>query len=257
MKTLALALKQARYADRSFWRNPAAAFFTFIFPLMFLVIFNLVFGHNKIDVPGGQVDTSTFYVPAILALSVINACYTGLSQLVANARDEGLLKRLRGTPMPPASYLAGRILHSVWLTFLLVILVVGAGGLFYDVHFPSDKLPALVLALIFGASAFCSLGLAVTGLIPNADAAPAVINATILPLLFISNVFIPTENSPHWLTDVASVFPIVHLADALHDVFSPFTTGSGIEVKHLAVLGAWCAIGIVASLRTFSWEPRK
>jgi ABC-2 type transport system permease protein len=252
-----MALRQARYADKSFWRNPPAAFFTFVFPLMFLVIFNLVFGDEEISVEGGTVDTSTFYVPAILALAVINSCYTGLSQLVANARDQGLLKRLRGTPLPPLAYTSGRIIQLIWVTFLLVVIVLAFGALFYGVEIPTDRLPALVLALVFGVAAFCALGVAITGLIPNADAAPAVVNASILPLLFISNVFIPTENSPAWLTDFASLFPIVHLADSMHAVFSPFETGSGIEVKDLAVLAAWAVLGTVVAMRTFSWEPRR
>jgi ABC-2 type transport system permease protein len=257
VSSVSLVLNQARYANRSFWRNPAAAFFTFVFPLMFLVIFNLVFGNEDIDVPGGTVDTSTFYVPGILALAVINACFTGLSQIVTNARDLGVLKRLRGTPMPPFAYLAGRIVQSIWVMAILVVLVIGFGVVFYGVDVPTDRLGALAIALVFGAAAFCALGLAITGLIPNADAGPAVVNATILPLLFISNVFIPTENAPDWLNEVASIFPVVHLANALHAVFSPFETGSGIEVKDLVVLAAWCAIGILAALRFFTWEPRK
>ena len=137
MNSLALALRQVRYENTSFWRNPAAAFFTFVFPLMFLVIFNLVFGNRELDVPGGSVSSSTFYVPAIVALSVTSACYNNVAMGIAFSRDGGLLKRFRGTPLPAWSYLFGRIVHSVLMALLLVVIVTGAGALLYDV----DLLP--------------------------------------------------------------------------------------------------------------------
>ncbi len=257
MNTLALTLREARYDLRAFWRNPAAAFFTCIFPLMFLVIFNMVFGDQQIEVPGGKVSTSTFYVPGITALSVISACYTNIAMSVSFARERGVLKRIRGTPLPAGAFIIGRVLQSVVVAILLVILIMAAGTVFYSVDFPIDRLPAFVIALLLGAAAFCALGLAMTALIPNADAAPAVVNASILPLLFISNVFIPTANAPKWLNDFASLFPVVHFAEALHAVFNPYVTGNGIEAKHLIVLVVWLVIGVVASIRYFSWEPRK
>ncbi len=257
MSAVALALRQTRYEMLAFWRNPAAAFFTFVFPIMFLVIFNLVFGDGVIEVEGGSVDTSTFYVPAIIALSVISACYTNIAIGVSFARDRGLLKRVRGTPLPAVAFLLGRILQATSVAALLVLLIVGAGVLFYGVDAPTDKLPAFVLTLLVGAAAFCALGLALTSVIPNAAASPAVVNASVLPLLFISNVFIPTESAPAWLNDFASLFPIVHFANALHTAFSPFGTGAGFEAKSLIVLALWGLLGLAFSIRYFSWEPRR
>ena len=191
MSTVGLAIRQARYENRAFWRNPAAAFFTFVFPLMFLVIFNVVFGDRDIEVEGGTIDTSTFYVPAILAMSIINACFTAIAQIIAFQRDRGVLKRLRGTPLPGWAYLAGRIGHAILVALLLVVIVVAFGVVLYGVDLQSEKLPAMAVAILVGAGAFCALGMAMTAFIPNADAAPAVVNAVILPLLFISDVFIP------------------------------------------------------------------
>ncbi|MPZ48497.1 MAG: ABC transporter permease [Dehalococcoidia bacterium] len=257
MNTAALALRQARYEMRAFWRNPAAAFFTFVFPLMFLVIFNVVFGNGTIEAPGGEINFSTFYVPAILAFSVISACYTNIAISVSFARDRGVLKRMRGTPMPALAYLGGRIMQAVAVALILVVIVIAAGVVFYGVEFPGDKLPALAVSLIVGAAAFCALGLAITAVIPNADAAPAVVNASILPLLFISNIFIPTSQAPGWLNDFASIFPIVHFAETLHGVFNPFETGSGFEAKSLAVIAAWGLAGVAVAVRYFTWQPRK
>jgi ABC-2 type transport system permease protein len=257
VSVVGLTLRQARYNNKAFWRNPAAAFFTFIFPLMFLFIFNLVFGHEEIEVEGGTIDTSTFYVPAILALSVINACFTAIAQTIAFSREQGVLKRLRGTPMPALVFFAGRVVQTVFVTILLVIIVLAVGVLAFGVELQADKLPAMIVALVVGSAAFTALGLAMTGFIPNADASPAVVNAVILPLLFISDVFIPMQDAPAWLRDLASVFPVSHLARSMHEAFNPLTGGSGFEVKSLLVMAAWGVLGVVLSVRYFTWEPRR
>ena len=257
MKTAGLAIRQARYDTKAFWRNPASAFFTFVFPLMFLVIFNTVFGNSEIAVEGGTVSTSTFYVPAILALSVISACYTNIAISIAFARDRGVLKRLRGTPLPASAFLVGRVIQAIVVALILVTIVLAMGVLIYGVQMPGSTFPAFVLTLVVGAASFCALGLAVTAVIPNADASPAVVNASILPLLFISDVFIPTGTAPAWLNDFASIFPIAHFAAALHGAFNPFETGAGFDAKALVVMAAWGLAGIVLAARYFSWEPRR
>ncbi len=224
---------------------------------MFLVIFNLVFGNEEIEVRGGTVDASTFYVPAIVALSVISACYTNIAMSLSFARDRGQLKRVRGTPLPAAAFFVGRILQATVISITLVVLVLAIGTIFYGVDLPSARAPAFLLALIIGAAAFCSLGIALTAVIPTADAAPAVVNALVLPLLFISDVFIPTENAPGWLRDFASLFPVVHFAEALHAAFDPFLTGSGLDVKGLLVMVVWGLIGVAVAVRFFTWERRR
>jgi ABC-2 type transport system permease protein len=254
---MALTLRQVRYENRAFWRNPPAAFFTFVFPLMFLVIFNLLFGNEEIEVPGGTTSASTFYVPAIAALSIVTACYTNLAITLVFSRDEGILKRVRGTPLPPAVFLAARILISVLIGLLLVVIVVAFGFVFYGVDLPTNTMPAFLVTLVLGSATFCALGLAITSFIPNPDAAPAVVNASILPLLFISDVFIRSDQAPAWLDTLASIFPIKHFSEALQTAFNPFETGSGFEFDHLAVIAAWGLLGIVVAMRNFSWEPRR
>jgi ABC-2 type transport system permease protein len=118
-------------------------------------------------------------------------------------------------------------------------------------------MPGLISALIVGAAAFCSLGLAMTAVIPNADASPAIVNATILPLLFISDIFIPLDEAPEWLTTVSKVFPVRHLSEAMQTAYSPLTEGSGIEWGNLAVIAIWGAVGLLLAIRFFSWEPRR
>lgn len=258
MSTTALALRQIGFENRAFWRNPAAAFFTFAFPLMFLVIFNLLFGNSEYRFGPGQVTTaSTFYVPAIAAFSVITACYTNVAMSVSFSRDSGVLKRVRGTPLPAWVYMVGRIGHSTAIAILLVIIVAAAGALFYGVDIPTSTLPAFLVTLAVGAATFSALGLAMTSIIPNADASPAIVNASILPLLFISDIFIPLSEVPAWLETVSRVFPVWHYSQAMQAAFNPFETGSGFRFGYLAVVAAWGVFGLVAATRFFSWEPRR
>jgi ABC-2 type transport system permease protein len=253
-----LALRQVRFENKSFWRNPASAFFTFAFPLMFLVIFNLLFGNTKtILAPGQVVSGSTFYVPAIAAFSVITACYTNVAMTVSFARDEGVLKRKRGTPLPTWSYLAGRIIHATLIAILLVAIVAAAGVVFYNVQLPDTTMPAFLVTLAVGAATFCALGLAMSNFVPNAEAAPAVVNASILPLLFISDIFIPLNNAPSWLITFSNLFPIKHYSVAMQTAFSPFTTGAGFKWHDLGIVAIWGVAGLALAIRFFSWEPRK
>jgi ABC-2 type transport system permease protein len=256
MSDLKRALLQVWYTNKAFRRNPASAFFTLVFPLMFLVIFSVIFGNNPIQVAGGvTVSVATFYVPAIATFSVITACYTNIAMGLTFARDSGVLKRTRGSPLPPWAFLFGRIVHSVLIALLLVAICAAFGAIFYHATLPTRTLPAFLLTLVVGAAAFCALGIAITAAIPNADSSPAIVNASILPLLFISNVFIPLQNPPAWLDFVSKVFPVRHFADALVGSFFALT-GSGLQGTDLLIVGAWGLAGLFISLRFFTWEPR-
>jgi ABC-2 type transport system permease protein len=256
VNSLTLALRQVAYTNKAFWRNPASAFFTFAFPLMFLVIFTAIFGSGQVTTASGAtVSTSTFYVPAIAAFSVITACYTNIAIGLSFTRDTGVLKRIHGTPLPAWSYLAGRIIHAVLMALLLVALCAAFGAVVYHATLPSSGLPAFLLTLVVGAASFCALGIALTAVIPNADAAPAVVNASILPLLFISNVFIPLQNPPAWMDALSNIFPVRHFADALVGSFLA-VQGSGISGSDLVVVGIWGIAGLVIGVRFFTWEPR-
>jgi len=257
MSAMALAFRQIKFENKSFWRNPASAFFTFAFPLMFLVIFNTVFGNGKIPIFGRSVAASNFYVPSIAAFAVITACFTNIAMSISFARDQGVLKRKLGTPLPAISYLAGRIMHATVIQLLLVSIVVVAGKILYKVDVPTDTLPAFLLALAVGAVSFSALGLAITSLVPNADAAPAVVNAVVLPLLFISDIFFGPSASPQWLRSFANLFPIRHYLQAMLHAFNPFQIQSGLAWKDLAVVAAWGVLGIILAAKFFDWEPRK
>jgi ABC-2 type transport system permease protein len=257
VSTVELTLRQVRYTNKAFWRNPASAFFTFAFPIMFLVIFTTLFGNRTVHpLPGVSVQQSTFYVAAMSAFAVISACYTNIAIQTAFNRDAGILKRVRGTPLPSWSYLAGRVLHSVVVAIILVSINVVYGVLLYHANVPTRTFPAFAVTLIVGAASFAALGLAITTIIPNADASPAIVNASILPILFLSDVFIPVDNAPAWVNVVGKIFPVRHFADAMQAAFfSP--TGSGFRWVDVGVIAAWGVFGLLIAVRFFSWEPRR
>jgi ABC-2 type transport system permease protein len=256
MSDVSLMLQQVRFTNKAFWRNPANAFFTFAFPLMFLVIFTALFGNDKVAVAGTEVNTSTFYVAAIAAFSIITATYTNLAINVSFTRDLGVLKRIKGSPIPGWVYLSGRILHAILVTILLVAIVAAFGALFYDADVPTRTLPAFLLTIAVGAASFSALGLALTAVIPNADASPAIVNASILPLLFLSGIFIPIQDPNAWYVTLAKFFPVYHFAQAMNSAyFAP--SGSGLEGTDLLILGAWGLAGVILAVLFFSWEPRR
>lgn len=255
MNDLRLALRQAGYEHRSFWRNPPAAFFTFIFPLMFLFLFNLLFGDETFELAGREARSSQFFVPAIAAFSIVSACFTNVAMGVTFARDQGVLKRVRGTPLPAWAYLFGRIALSMWIAVLVVAIATAAGATLYGVDVPWARMPQILLTLVVAGGSLAALGLAMSAAVPNADAAPAVVNGVVLPLLFVSDVFIRLDRAPGWLLTLGDVFPIKHLSHALIDSYNPFSTG--MQWGDLGVIAAWGVAGALLAARFFSWEPRR
>ena len=245
---------QVRWEQKSYWRNPAAATFTFAFPLVFLVIFIALNGNDTVDVQGGEVKFAQYYVPAIVAFGLISACYTNLAFTVCIRRENGLLKRARGTPLSPAVYLGGIVGNVIVVALILTSLLLALGVIAYGVIFP-DRYVALVVEIVVGAFCFSALGIAVSTIVPNEDAAPAIINFILFPLLFISGTFGPVS-STSFLGRIAAVFPVRHLVLAMEAVFNPFGGGTGIIASHTAVMIGWGIIGLLFSLRRFRWEPR-
>jgi ABC-2 type transport system permease protein len=253
MSDVAIAARQVRFEQRSFWRNPAAAVFTFAFPLLFLFIFGSLNSGQNIDTRGG-ISFVTFFVPGIAAFGVISACYTNIAMKMAISRDLGILKRIKGTPVPAWSYLAGQIGSSIVTTLEIVFVTLAVGVLVYGVDFRWDTVGGLLATLALGAACFCALGLAISGLCPNGDAAPAIVNFSVFPLIFVSGIFFPLDGAPSWLTSLAKVFPVQHLANGLQYAFDPRTPAPGINKGDLAVLAAWTVVGALLALRLFKWE---
>jgi ABC-2 type transport system permease protein len=269
MSAIGLTLRQVRFTNKAFWRNPASAFFTFAFPLMFLVIFTALLGGGEILIRGTDLKQDTYYVVAMATFGAISACYTNIAISVTFNRDGGILKRTRGTPLPSGSYLGARVLHATLVGALLVVITAAFGKLFYQAAVPTGiPLAEFVVVLLVGSLSFAALALALTAVIPNADASPPIVNATMLPLLFLSGIFIPLgDEAPGWIKLVGTIFPVKHFADAMRDSYLANTVGHKLDgtIFHpfalnwtdVLVIAAWGVAGLVLAARFFSWEPRK
>jgi ABC-2 type transport system permease protein len=252
---LALLAHQARYELLASVRNPRARFFTFAFPILLLVIFAGVFGHGTTTVDGARVDLTRFYVPGIMTLSIITASYAGLVISAAAARESGVLKRRRATPMPPAILIGAQAVSTLVTAVIMssVLLVIARVG--YGVAFSAPAIGAIAAAVIVGTLTFACLGFAVAGMIGSAEAAQPIVQATLLPLYFISGVWIPTSTLPNGLRVVAEIFPIEHLANALHLASVHGSFGAAFAPTDLLALAAWAIAAGVFATRRFSWLP--
>ncbi|MBA3864848.1 MAG: ABC transporter permease [Solirubrobacterales bacterium] len=257
MSGLALVGHQFRYDQKVFWRNPASVFFTVMFPVVLLLIFGTVFGGQTVDVRGG-IKTTTYYVPAIITLSIISATMQSLAMSLVIAREDGRLKRGRGTPMPPWVFIAGRVGNSIVVALIMMALLAVIGDLIYGVSIPWSRLPEIVLVLVVGAAAFACLGIALTAAIPSQDAAAPIVNALLLPLYFLSGVFIPDDQLPNGVIHFADAFPIRHFFEAFFDAYVPAAHGGGATISwgNLAIVAVWGVVGLLLAARFFRWTPR-
>jgi ABC-2 type transport system permease protein len=250
---------ELKYQQKSYWRNRFGAFFTFFMPVMFLVIFGGLESGQTLGASaggGGGLSYDQYFVPAILTLGVISACYTYLAIQLATHREEGLLKRVRSSPLPPWAYLAAVVLSCLVRTAVLVGITLGVGGVFYHLQFPAHAPLALFVTLLVGAATFCAIGIAVTAIIPNADAAPAVVNGIYLPLMFLSGTFFPIS-STSVISKVAAYFPVQPFVKASFAALNPNVHGLGIAWGHIETMAIWGVLGIVFALRRFRWMPSR
>jgi ABC-2 type transport system permease protein len=252
-------LIQLRSDLKVFVRTPAALFFTAILPVIFLCLFVSIFGNDRAGPEFDNIRVSTLQVPAFIALAVVSASFVGLAIGLVTVREDGVLKRVRGTPVPPWIVFAGRVGTSIIMATTVTVILIAIGAIAFGVRVPTSTLPGLVCALVVGAFAFCALGIAYTTAIRSEEAAPAMTNAVVLPLYFISGVFVPTsqlDSLPGVLRTLADALPVKPFVDALTVAFDPRTAGAGISGGDLAILAAWGVIGMLFSMRFFAWSPR-
>jgi ABC-2 type transport system permease protein len=248
-RDLAVAWHQVRYEQLSFWRNPQSAFFTFVFPVVIIVLFGALFGHGAGSSYFYGLPALQYYVPTIAAVSVLGSCYSQLAIVLALRRQNGILKRVHGTPLPPWAYFLGLLAHCVMVSVVDVALIVGVGRL-YGVPLPGQW-AAIAVALVLGAASFCALGVAVASLIRNAEAAPPVVQLVLFPLVFVSGTYFPIHSA--MLNRIAGALPVRPFNQAL---LGPFAQHTGLDWKSLGVLLAWGTVGALVAIRRFRWDPR-
>jgi ABC-2 type transport system permease protein len=242
-----LVWRQYRLERRMFWRNPSAAFFNFALPLIFLALFGAIFS--------GEQENLDVIVPGIAGMSIVSTTFVALAMNTVALREQGILKRLRGTPLPSGAYLSAVALHAITNTVVQITLVTVVGRAFFGIGWPKDVLE-LVVFVAAGVVCFASLGVALAHAIPNFDAAPAYTNAVFLPLVVLSGVFYDADNAPTFLHDIAVALPLTHLIDGLS---SAMVTGEPLvdNLSHLAVIAVWALLGVALAIRGFSWDARR
>ena len=246
-ESAAMTWHQYRLERKMFWRNPTAAFFNFLFPLILLALFGAILS--------GKQDDLDVIVPGIAGMSVMTTTFIALAFNITFLREEGVLKRVRGTPLSTGSYLSGIVLSAVTNTVVQIAIITVAGKTLFGLGWPKDWVE-LAVFVFAGVVCFASLGVALSHVIPNFDSAPAYVNAIFLPTIFISGVFYDAASAPAFIKDIAEGLPLKHVIDGLSGAM---VTGKGIgdHLSGLAVIAVWGAAGIFLAIRGFSWDQRR
>jgi ABC-2 type transport system permease protein len=252
---VALLWHQIRFDLVAQFRNPRARFFTMIFPLILLFVFNGVFGHGTTTFHGHTIKLTRYYTAGIMAQGVVAAAYAGLVISITSLREGGILKRRRATPVPTWVLVTGLAVTTAVTTVLMATLMLIVAKIFFSVGFAPAALAAMYVMVVIATIALGCISFAVAGVIKNPDTAQPLIQATMLPLWFISGVFIPTANLSKPLTIIGKIFPLEHIANSLHLASVNTTFGASISLVDVAVLAAWALASILFVARRFSWLP--
>jgi ABC-2 type transport system permease protein len=253
---VALVGTQIRYEQKSYWRNPAAAFFTFAFPLVFFfILVGAAGGGHAESVLGPEVLLKQYYTPSVLGYGVMSACFLSIALNLVRQREAGILKRMRGTPLPAWALIGGVIGNAVIVAALLTAVSVGFAIVVYGVHLPAAHILPLVVTVALGSLAFCALGVAVSSLIPNVDSGPAIVNLPYFIMVFISGTYFPVSGV---MADIAAWLPLRPFIVALFAVFDPREfANSGWSPHSLGSLALWGIGATIFAVRHFRWTPRR
>jgi ABC-2 type transport system permease protein len=249
-----LALGQIRYQLLLLLRSPLGFFITLVIPLLLLVSLNVIHPPTAASLPGG-LRYAQFLTPAVSAFCLLNACYVTTVTSMVLAREEGILKRLRGTPLPAWTYLGGRSGSALVTSLVAVAVIITTGVAFFHVSVIWRAMGYFAAAAALGMVCFFLLGVAVTMAVPKTDAALPVAYGTVLPLAFISDVFFPAEHAPRWLYDLASAFPVAPVARAMEAAFNPATHSWPMPATGLLVVLGWSTAAAAVIALAFRWEP--
>ena len=245
-------LRQTVLEQRAFWRNPEMAFFTFALPVGLLLLFGWTSSHDR--VPGRtDIDALTLFVPGILAFAVVVIAYGNLAATIALQRADGVLKRLRATPLDSSVYVGGQLVSTLVSTLLISLATIALGGVAFGALPRAVAVPQLVVVLILGIACFAALGIAISAAIRTADSAGAITNGTYLPLAMVSGMFSATLTLPPVVDTVVSAFPLKALADGLRAAYDPAV--HGFPIQDAVVLVAWTVVGVALARRFFRWDP--
>ena len=257
MPALSTLAHGVRFELKAMLRNPRARFFTLIFPVVMLVVLCGVAGNGTTTQGGEVIKLARFYVPAILALAIVTSCFGALTQSIVTRRHLGVFKRRRTAPVPAWSLVLGQSLANTAVALTTVVVLLIAGKAIYGIGLATPGLVAVALTIVLGAICFCAVAFAVSSVIPSPDAAQPIVQALLLPLYFISGIWLPMDSLPSGVQAVGNAFPVAHLASALHRAFAHDTLAGAISMRDLAVLAAWTVGAGIVAIRRFSWLPAR
>ena len=250
---------------RQFFRESDAVVFIVVYPAVMLAIFATVFGQHGARVgsePG--IPYAQYFLPGMLATGVMLSSFQNLATMIAVERDEGALKRLRGTPMPATAYFLGKVGQVLVLALVQIALLLVVAATLFHVPLPTSATAWTTFTWVFilGTATGSVCGIAFSSVPRSGRAATAVVTPVVLVLQFISGVFFPYYQLPTWMQHLASVFPLKWMAQGMRSVFLPASaevtevTGSWQHDATAAVLLAWLVVGIVFGVRKFRWRRR-
>jgi ABC-2 type transport system permease protein len=255
---MAMFLHQLRFEWKLFWRNPASVFFSVGLPLVFLFLVGAVFGGGDEKDPTYGLLADQYLVPAIMTLGIVGATFNNVAMTITIQRERGVLKRLRGTPLPTSAFISARTASAVLNALLIAFVILIAGLIFYGIEIDAQRLIGTLIVSVVGAASFCALGFAITILIPNETAATPITNMITLPLYFVSGVFGDVASLPAVLAKIGDFFPISHLGACLFQTYSPNASGVfAFSAKDFGILVAWGVAGGLLAAWKFRWEPQE
>ncbi len=241
---------QLRSEQLVFWRSREAAFFIFLFPLLLFLLLGSVYTKRIYGVPAAEA-----LLAGLIGYGCANTAFAGLAIQLVIRRENGILKRLRSTPLPPATYVAALLVSTLVVFALQTLALFLLGRVFYGTPFPPEW-GSFVATIVIGAAVFAALGTATASVIRSAEGSSAVVNFILLPMAFVSGAFGPTVHYPAFLRAIGDVLPLKYFIDLVNAVY---LHGHGVwtQPQALAVLAAWGAAGLVFTIFKFQWEPRE
>jgi ABC-2 type transport system permease protein len=259
VRDLRILLRQTRFALTTNIRNSRTVVFGIVFPVILLVLFNSIFssGANATDkFHHHLVSTRAYFTAGLAAYAIMLQGFSTLAVSVTTQRESGQLKRLRGTPMRPWTFIAAHMLRTIVFSFAMVVALLAIGRIAFQVHLSASALVGVLVFVALGTAAMATLGMAVTAYTPTVDAASSVGPFTAVILSFISGIFIPASVLPDWLAKIGQVFPLAPLADGLQRAVTGVGGGNGVTEHDAVLLVVWGLVGLVVAARRFRWVPQ-
>ncbi|WP_370890509.1 ABC transporter permease [Janibacter sp. GXQ6167] len=263
MSAVALGWDRTRLELKQYFREWEAVVFNFAFPIVFLALFAVIFSGNFDD--AGEMTAARFFLPGMIAAGVLLSSFQTMALSVATERDDGTLKRLRGTPMPPLAYFLGKIGLVVITSLIQFGLLLVVARVVYGVELPTDaeRWGRFAMVFVLGIAGGTALGIAYSSLASSARTAGAIVIMPALILQFISGVYFPFNDLPEWMQQAASIFPLKWIAQGMRSVFFPDgmagqeMAGAWETGRTLIILGTWAMVGLIICATTFRWTRRQ